>query len=81
MGTYRENEKYFVLLHQRSVRCSRCNIAYIFEKNESKSICPNCYATIYNKTENGEREKFKNIVMSNIKKIEEGRNENRNKEN
>ena len=73
MGTYQEQAKSYIAQQEHSVRCPLCSYAVVFEKDIPKLVCPNCFSTVYNKTQLGRKEKFKNDLLNRIRKMEENK--------
>lgn len=63
--SYQDKQKLMNVYTQLTVKC-KCSHSMVFYDNESKQICSWCGRTVYNKNENGIKQKFKDRLTTEI---------------
>lgn len=70
--SYQDREKLMNVYTQLTVKC-KCTHSMVFYNNEPKQICTWCGRIVYNKTEKGRKQKFKDRLITEI--IKQKKNE------
>lgn len=63
--SYQDKEKLMNVFSELTIRCE-CTHSMVFYDNEAKQICTWCGRTVYNKTEKGKKQQFKDRLISEI---------------
>lgn len=82
MGTYKENAQKYFLEYKGSVYCPHCGHSMSFPYNTPSRICTWCRNMVYNKTEQGKKQKFKDELIKTVIRLkrEERQHEFENKQ-